>query len=112
MKSFSIFWFRRDIRLEDNIGLSQATKSKYPVIPIFIFDEKITLNLPKNDTRINFIYKNLKKLDDLLLEKFNSKLQVFKGDPIDIINRIVKEYNVKEVYTNHDYEPYAIKRIV
>ena len=110
MKSFSIFWFRRDIRLEDNIGLSQATKSKYPVIPIFIFDEKITLNLPKNDTRINFIYKNLKKLDDLLLEKFNSKLQVFKGDPIDIINRIVKEYNVKEVYTNHDYEPYAIKR--
>ena len=110
MKSFSIFWFRRDIRLEDNIGLSQATKSKYPVIPIFIFDEKITLNLPKNDTRINFIYKNLKKLDDLLREKFNSKLQVFKGDPIDIINRIVKEYNVKEVYTNHDYEPYAIKR--
>ena len=60
------------------------------------FDEKITLNLPKNDTRINFIYKNLKKLDDLLLEKFNSKLQVFKGDPIDIINRIVKEYNIKE----------------
>ena len=110
MKSFSIFWFRRDIRLKDNIGLSQAVKSKYPVIPIFIFDEKITLNLPKNDTRINFIYKNLKKLDDLLLEKFNSKLQVFKGDPIDIINRIVKEYNVKEVYTNHDYEPYAIKR--
>ena len=110
MKSFSIFWFRRDIRLEDNIGLSQAVKSKFPVIPIFIFDEKITLNLPKNDTRINFIYKNLKKLDDLLLEKFNSKLQVFKGDPIDIINRIVKEYNIKEVYTNHDYEPYAIKR--
>ena len=110
MKTFSIFWFRRDIRLEDNIGLSQATKSKYPVIPIFIFDEKITLNLPKNDTRINFIYKNLKKLNDLLFEKFNSKLQVFKGDPIDIIDRIVKEYNVKEVYTNHDYEPYAIKR--
>ncbi len=110
MKTFSIFWFRRDIRLEDNIGLFHATKSKYPVIPIFIFDEKITLNLPKNDTRINFIYKNLKKLDDLLREKFNSKLQVFKGDPIDIINRIVKEYNVKEVYTNHDYEPYAIKR--
>ena len=110
MKSFSIFWFRRDIRLEDNVGLSHATKSKYPVIPIFIFDEKITLNLPKNDTRINFIYKNLKKLDGLLLEKFNSKLQVFKGDPNDIIDRIIKEYNVKEVYTNHDYEPYAIKR--
>lgn len=110
MKTFSIFWFRRDIRIEDNNGLSEATKSKYPVIPIFIFDEKITENLPKNDTRINFIHKNLNKLNNLLVEKFNSKLQVFKGNPIEIIDKIVKEYNVKEVYTNHDYEPYAIKR--
>ena len=110
MKTFSVFWFRRDIRLEDNIGLFQATNSKYPVIPIFIFDEKITLNLPKNDTRINFIYKNLKKLNDLLIEKFNSRLQVFKGNPAKIIDKIAKQYNVKEVYTNHDYEPYAIKR--
>ena len=110
MKTFSIFWFRRDIRIEDNIGLSEATKSKYQVIPIFIFDEKITENLPKNDMRINFIHKNLKKLNNLLVEKFNSKLQVFKGNPIKIIDKIVKEYNVKEVYTNHDYEPYAIKR--
>ena len=110
MRTFSIFWFRRDIRIEDNIGLSEATKSKYPVIPIFIFDEKITENLPKNDMRINFIHKNLKKLNNLLVEKFNSKLQVFKGNPIEIIDKIVKEYNVKEVYTNHDYEPYAIKR--
>ena len=110
MKTFSIFWFRRDIRIKDNIGLSEATKSKYPVIPIFIFDEKITENLPKNDSRINFIHKNLRKLNNLLVEKFNSKLQVFKGNPIEIIDKIVKEYNVKEVYTNHDYEPYAIKR--
>ena len=110
MKTFSVFWFRRDIRIEDNFGLSQASKSKYPVIPIFIFDENITVHLPKNDTRINFIHKNLKKLDDLLVEKFNSKLQVFKGNPAEIIDNIVNEYNIKEVYTNHDYEPYAIKR--
>ena len=110
MKAFSVFWFRRDIRIEDNIGLSQATKSKYPVIPIFIFDEQITTNLPKNDKRINFIYKNLKELNDIIIEKFNSRVQVFKGNPIKIIDKIVKDYNVKEVYTNHDYEPYAIKR--
>ena len=110
MKAFSVFWFRRDIRIEDNIGLYQATKSKYPVLPIFIFDEKITTDLPKNDKRINFIHKNLKKLNDILIEKFNSKVQVFKGNPIKVIDKIVKDYNVKEVYTNHDYEPYAINR--
>ena len=37
----SIFWFRRDLRLEDNIGLTQALSSGFPVLPIFIFDTAI-----------------------------------------------------------------------
>ena len=36
----SIFWFRRDLRLEDNIGLFQALSQPNTVQPIFIFDEK------------------------------------------------------------------------
>ena len=35
----AIFWFRRDLRLDDNVGLYFALESKYPVIPLFIFDE-------------------------------------------------------------------------
>ena len=45
----NIFWFRRDLRLDDNVGLYQALQDDVPVLPIFIFDTEILENLPKND---------------------------------------------------------------
>jgi deoxyribodipyrimidine photo-lyase len=50
--SFVFFWFRRDLRLEDNIGLFHALKSDFPVIPLFIFDADILDKLPKDDAHL------------------------------------------------------------
>ena len=110
MVKVNIFWFRRDLRLDDNNGLSQATKSKYPVLPIFIFDSDITDTLPVNDKRINFIYDQLQKINDQLISKFNSSLLVFKGKPIEVFKKLNSEFNINSVYCNHDYEPYSIVR--
>ena len=110
MVKVNVFWFRRDLRLDDNNGLSHATKSKYPVLPIFIFDSDITNSLPVNDKRVNFIYDQLQKINDQLNSKFNSSLQVFKGKPIEVFKRLNSEFNINSVYCNHDYEPYSIKR--
>ena len=68
MVKVNVFWFRRDLRLDDNNGLSHATKSKYPVLPIFIFDTDITNSLPANDKRVNFIYDQLQKINDQFLQ--------------------------------------------
>ena len=51
----NIFWFRRDLRLEDNTALTQALKCKN-VLPIFIFDSSILNKLEKDDSRISFIH--------------------------------------------------------
>lgn len=105
----SFFWFRRDLRLHDNAALSKALQSGNKVIPIFIFDEEITNNLPKNDARISFIYETLKSINDELC-KIESSLIVKKGNPFTIWQELASEYEIKELYFNHDYEPYAIKR--
>ena len=110
MVKVNIFWFRRDLRLDDNKGLSHATKSKYPVLPIFIFDSDITDTLPVNDKRINFIYDQLQMINDQLISKFNSSLLVFKGKPIEVFKKLNSEFNINSVYCNHDYEPYSIVR--
>ena len=55
MTKINIFWFRRDLRIDDNTALSAASSSKNPVLPIFIFDTNITDKLPLDDRRINFI---------------------------------------------------------
>ncbi len=110
MVKANIFWFRRDLRLYDNHGLSIATSKKLKVIPIFIFDIDIIDDLSPNDNRINFIYNNLVKLDSELNKNYDSSLSVFKGRPIEIFKQILTNYNIGTVFTNNDYEPYSIRR--
>jgi len=105
----AFFWFRRDLRLEDNVGLFHALKSKYPVIPLFIFDEIILDSLPKNDARVGFIYDSLFKINQKLLE-MGSSLLVKKGKTQGVWQALLQEFYVKEVFFNKDYEPYAILR--
>ncbi|WP_416441410.1 cryptochrome/photolyase family protein [Leeuwenhoekiella sp. A16] len=110
MQQVSIFWFRRDLRLDDNVGFLQALKSDYNVLPVFIFDSEILDELPKDDARVTFIYERLQKMRKQLQEKYGSSLALFYGKPIDIWNQILEDYSVAEVYTNHDYEPYPRQR--
>lgn len=104
-----IFWLRRDLRLEDNAALYYALKSGYPVLPIFIFDENILEKLPKDDARVSFIYQTIADLKQEL-QQHGSDVLVKYGKPEKIWPEILKDYQVKEVYTNHDYEPYARER--
>ncbi len=108
-QEITLFWFRRDLRLEDNVGLFHALKSKYSVIPLFIFDEAILDSLPKNDARVGFIHEILSKINTQLQE-IGSSLLVKKGKTIDVWQSLLEEFEVKEVFFNKDYEPYAIKR--
>ena len=56
----NVFWFRRDLRLHDNVGLYQALTSGRPVMPIFIFDTEILDSLPEDDARVTFIFEKEK----------------------------------------------------
>jgi deoxyribodipyrimidine photo-lyase len=105
----TFFWFRRDLRLEDNVGLFHSLKSNYQVIPLFIFDDLILDSLPKNDPRVNFIYDSLSKINSKL-QDIGSSILIKRGKTIDVWNTLIQEYEVKEVFFNKDYEPYAIAR--
>lgn len=109
MTQHSIFWFRRDLRLEDNKGLYHALKEENNIIPLFIFDTDIIESLPENDPRVNFIYQNLSKMEEVLKKK-GKHLVVHRGKPIEILQKLLKDYAIKSVYTNIDHEPYGIKR--
>lgn len=105
----AIFWFRRDLRLHDNCGLFHALRSGYKVLPIFIFDEEILNELPKNDARVSFIYETLNAINIALL-KIGSAVKIEKGTVLEVWKNLLENYTIKELYVNKDYEPYAIKR--
>ena len=105
----NIFWFRRDLRLNDNNGLFNALKSGKKVQPIFIFDKEILDKLPKDDARVSFIHQEIENINQQL-ENLESTIDVYYGKPIDIFKSLSKKDEIDIVFTNHDYEPYSIKR--
>ncbi|WP_321827262.1 cryptochrome/photolyase family protein [Maribacter dokdonensis] len=106
----SLFWFRRDLRLDDNVGLLEALKSNHQVLPIFIFDKEILSKLPKNDARVSFIHDTLQRMRKQLQEECESSIAMYHSSPIDAFKTIIEDFNVKTVFTNRDYEPYAKNR--
>lgn len=106
----NIFWFRRDLRLDDNAGLYHALKDTNPVLPVFIFDRTILDQLDnKTDRRVEFIRDALEEMQEQLIKK-GSALQVYYDTPEDAWEKMVNTYKVEKVFTNHDYEPYARDR--
>ncbi len=106
----SIFWFRRDLRIEDNVGLFHALESGYSVLPLFIFDTDILDKLDnKHDRRVDYIHQALTAID-AQLKAHNSALKTYHGKPLEVFKTLLKEYDIQAVFCNRDYEPEAIER--
>lgn len=104
------FWFRRDLRLNDNHGLYKALTSGTNVRCIFIFDTNILNKLEdKQDARVQYIHNRLHILQETIKE-YGSSLSVYHGSPRDIWKQILSTEKIKSIYCNHDYEPQAILR--
>jgi deoxyribodipyrimidine photo-lyase len=108
--TINVFWFRRDLRLDDNVGFYNALKSDYPVLPVFIFDKEILDKLPKDDARLTFIHETLQKMRAKLEDKNESSIALFHGNPIEVFKDLLVKYKIHTVFTNRDYEPYAKER--
>jgi deoxyribodipyrimidine photo-lyase len=110
MEPVTIFWFRRDLRLNDNSGLYYALKERGNVLPLFIFDTEILEKLTdKTDRRVSFIFDHLLNLKEKL-EQNGSSLLIRYGKPADVIGNLADSFEISAIYTNYDYEPYAKRR--
>ncbi len=110
MEKVSIFWHRRDLRLNDNAGLHKALSSGNKVLPLFIFDRNILDKLEqRHDRRVIFIHQEIKKLKQSLRE-VGSDMWVHYGTPQSAFEELLEKYDIEKVFTNRDYEPYAKKR--
>jgi deoxyribodipyrimidine photo-lyase len=98
------------LRLHDNAALYHALKSYNPVLPVFIFDRNILDKLDDNfDRRVTFIHSTLLDMQ-AELTGLQSSLEVHYGFPDEIFEALLGKYRIDKVFTNHDYEPYALER--
>ena len=115
-----IYIFRRDLRLNDNIGLYKLQSEVDIIIPIFILDR---YQIRRSSHNINYFSSNAvqfmcKSLEDLSnqLTVYDSYLRLFYGNPLKIIRKLIRwiknKYPQSELYLgyNSDFSKYSIKR--
>ncbi len=105
----AVFWFRRDLRLNDNAGLYHALTSGLKVLPVFIFDPKILHQLNTDDKRVSFIWQAIEHINRQLTP-YNAAVQLFYGDATEVFGKLMPRYTIHSVFANHDYEPEALVR--
>jgi len=110
MDKVNVFWFRRDLRIDDNHGFFQALNAGLPVVPVFVFDPSILSQFPNpKDARLTFIHRCLTDLNREF-QIHNSSLQVYASSPEVVFGQLAIKYSIQSVFTNADYEPASILR--
>jgi len=105
----TLFIFRRDLRIQDNIGLIESLQNSNEVIPCFIYDENIIKKLKDSEFRWSFLNESLVDLDNELKKKGTS-LQILEGNPEKIVDKIIKKHNLNAIFVNTDFTNYAQHR--
>ncbi|MHC1783248.1 MAG: deoxyribodipyrimidine photo-lyase [Anaerolineaceae bacterium] len=103
----SIWWIRKDLRLEDARALNTALAGGAPLTPLFILDPVLYSNCP--EIRKNFLLDGLRMLD-LNLRRRGSRLVIRSGRPLDVLGEVLLEGGGGQIFAEEDYSPYAIKR--
>lgn len=98
----ALVWFKKDLRLRDNLAFSYACDNHESILPVYIYDEELDIGAAQKV----WLHHSLKKLSDSL----NEKLVLRKGDPKKIILQLVNDYDIKGVYWNRCYTPYEMDR--
>ena len=100
-----ILWFRQDLRLADNPALFQACIDG-EIIPVYILDDQSAGDWAMGGASRWFLHEALEALDRSL----GGKLNIFNGEPLEILQHLIDTHNAQAIYWNRCYEPWRLKR--
>ena len=104
-----IHWFRRDLRVSDNVALSAAAKRAEKVIPVFIFEDAFRTGPDVGAARLAFLLQSVESLRKNLAE-LGHTLVIRCGQSEEILPALAKAVGAQAVFANKLYEPYTQRR--
>lgn len=109
MKPPTLYWFRRDLRLQDNPAFQSALLQGGPILPVYIHDEEGEGRWPTGGASRWWLHHSLVSLQTSLA-KLNSRLLVRTGASKEVLEKLCEETGANSVYWNRRYEPSIIAR--
>jgi deoxyribodipyrimidine photo-lyase len=104
-----VHWFRRDLRVADNVALDEASRRAEQVIPVFVLEEALRTGPDVGAARVTFLLRSAAALRDRLAD-LGYSLIVRRGKSEEIIPALAREVGAEAVFCNKRYEPYSQAR--
>lgn len=101
-----IHWFRRDLRLTDNLSLAAAAKDGASVVPVYVLSDWTSAHGWTGSIRQQFLCGCLESLSKNL-ESLGSRLILRVGKANHELERLIRETQATALYFNRDYDPYG-----
>ncbi len=103
----SIWWIRRDLRIQHNPALEEAIANSDVVLPLYILDPHLLSK--KAPRRLTFLFEAIASLDQTLRQR-GSQLWIKSGDPYLVLQEVMEQTKAEAVFAEADYSPYARQR--
>lgn len=102
----SLYWFRNDLRVSDNIGLTAACKLDR-VIAVYCFNpenlNKSAFGFPKiGRFRTQFLIESLQDLQNQL-KSLNITLLVFREKPENVVPELVMQFGISDIFLQQEW---------
>lgn len=99
----TIIWFRRDLRIQDNLAL-WAGVEQGSIVPVFIWSPEEESKKIVGEAATWWLHHSLIEFDRALQGR-GSKLIVRKGKSLPVLNDLIRETGAQAVFYNERYEP-------
>ncbi|NRB00614.1 MAG: deoxyribodipyrimidine photo-lyase, partial [Rhodobacteraceae bacterium] len=96
----SVFWFKRDLRVEDNPALAAAA-ARGPVVPVYVIEPEYWAQAEASERQFGFLLETLGALDEAL-KALGCGLVVRVGDAVDALAGVVREVGAGAIYASEE----------
>ena len=98
--SVNIVWFKRDLRIFDNVPLSLASQNGN-VLPIFIFEPELWKEPDHSYRQYSFLKEALRDLEKQL-KGIGANLTVLVGSAIDIFDHLNSQFQINTIFSHQE----------
>ena len=104
MEKINILWFKKDLRIQDNEALFEASKN-FKLLPIYIIENDLWSQNSYSDRQWQFCKESLIDLNQDL-KKLGQELIIRTGDVIETFEEISKSFKIMGIYSHQETGDY------
>ena len=97
----NIYWFKRDLRIFDNVPLQLSCDDEHPTLLVFLFEPELVNNLHYSERHWNFVQESILDINKNL-KKYQTKIHCFDLNAIQFFKKISNRYKINKIFSHQE----------